>query len=127
MMIATKSAPKRGENTWIWLLKIITGLLVFTLLFIHLVVNHLVAEGGLASYNDVVLYLSSPGIQAMETLFLIIVVSHALVGTRSVILDLNPSPAVLRAVDVLFSAVGIVSVVYGIWLMRVIVAAGTGG
>ena len=110
-----------------WLLKILTGVLVFTLLMVHLVVNHFAAEEGLLGYDEVVAYLSNPWIALMEISFLIIVVTHALVGTRSVILDLKPARSLLRALDWLFVAVGIVSIGYGIWLVRVIVNQGTGG
>ena len=52
-MIETKSSPKSGENSWLWLLKIVTGFLVVIILAIHLVVNHLVAPGGLLTYKEV--------------------------------------------------------------------------
>lgn len=123
-MLNEKSVPKTGENVWIWLLKIATGVLVIALLFTHLVVNHLVAPEGLLTYQGVVAYLSNPWVAVMEMSFLVIVVSHALVGTRSIILDLNPSRGVLRLVDGLFTLVGVASVVYGVWLIQVIISQG---
>jgi succinate dehydrogenase / fumarate reductase membrane anchor subunit len=92
---------------------------------IHLVVNHFVAEGGLLTYADVVAYYRIPIIPIMEIAFLIIVVSHALIGLRSIILDLRPSRQTLTAINWLFVVIGIVSVVYGIWLIQVIVAKGS--
>jgi succinate dehydrogenase hydrophobic anchor subunit len=123
-MLNEKSVPKTGENVWIWLLKIVTGVLVIALLFTHLVVNHLVASEGLLTYQEVVAYLSNPWVAVMEMSFLVIVVSHALVGTRSIILDLNPSRSMLRLLDGLFTLVGIASVVYGVWLIQVIISQG---
>jgi succinate dehydrogenase hydrophobic anchor subunit len=41
----------------------------------------------------------------MEIFFLIFVISHALVGLRSILLDLNPSNRILRAADILFIVV----------------------
>jgi succinate dehydrogenase hydrophobic anchor subunit len=123
-MFNEKSVPKTGENVWIWLLKIVTGVLVIALLFTHLVVNHLVAPEGLLTYQEVVAYLSNPWVAVMEMSFLVIVVSHALVGTRSIILDLNPSRSMLRLLDGLFTLVGIASVVYGVWLIQVIISQG---
>jgi succinate dehydrogenase hydrophobic anchor subunit len=123
-MLNEKSVPKTGENVWIWLLKIATGVLVIALLFTHLVINHLVAPEGLLTYQEVVAYLSNPWVAVMEMSFLVIVVSHALVGTRSIILDLNPSRGVLRLVDGLFTLVGVASVVYGVWLIQVIISQG---
>ncbi len=57
----------------------------------------------------------------MEMTFLIAVVSHGLLGARSLLLDLKPSRSVLQAINISFLALGIVSIVYGIWLIRVIV------
>src|SRR5512138_1383438 len=34
------SAPRPGENTWIWLIKIVTGPLLVIVLGLHLAVNH---------------------------------------------------------------------------------------
>ena len=115
------SVPKKREGFWLWFLKILTGILVITLLFVHLTVNHLVAPEGLLTFDEVVAYLSNPFVAAMEISFLVIVVSHALIGARSIILDLNPSDGVLRFVDILFVLIGLVSVGYGIWLTSAII------
>lgn len=124
-MLNTTSTPKKGETTWLWLLKIITGLLVIVILIIHFVVNHFIAQGGLLTWADVVRYYQNPIIPAMEITFVILLVSHSLIGLRGIILDLNPSRGVITAVNWLFSAVGIVSVGYGIWLIQVIVSFGS--
>ena len=126
-MIDTTSKPKQGENFWLWLIKILTGVLVFTLLIVHLVVNHFTASEGLMSYNDVVAYLSNPWISLMEISFLTIVVTHALLGTRSIFLDFKPSVEVRRVLDWAFILLGFAAIIYGIWLTRVIVTQGVGG
>jgi len=120
-MLDTPSIPKAREGAGLWLFKIIAGLLIVALLGLHFIVNHLVAPGGLLSYADVVQYYDNPVIPIVEILFLIFVVSHALVGMRSIFLDLNPSDRILKAADVLLWLVGSVSIVYGIWLVMVIV------
>jgi succinate dehydrogenase hydrophobic anchor subunit len=120
MMIETPSVPKTREGTWLWLYKIVAGLLIVILLGVHFVVNHLVAPNGLLSYDDVIRYYQVPIIPIMEIAFLAFVVSHALVGLRSIILDLNPSNLVLKIVDILFVLVGTGFVAYGIWLVVVI-------
>jgi succinate dehydrogenase / fumarate reductase membrane anchor subunit len=126
-MLETASTPKKGETTWLWLLKIITGLLIFIILGIHFIVNHMLGThaGGLLTYQEVVAYYQNPIIPIMEIAFLLFVVSHSLIGLRSIFLDLNPSSRALSAVNWLFSAVGIVSVVYGIWLVMTIVSQGS--
>jgi succinate dehydrogenase hydrophobic anchor subunit len=60
----------------------------------------------------------------MEVAFLVFVVSHALVGMRSILLDLNPSDKVLKVADAVLWMVGIVAIAYGTWLIWVIVRRG---
>jgi succinate dehydrogenase hydrophobic anchor subunit len=121
------SQPKRGETTWLWLLKIVTGVLVVVILGVHLVVNHLVSPDGLLSFQEVVVYLSNPWVALMEGTFLVLAVFHALLGVRSVFLDLHPSQRAIRGMDAVFSVVGVVAIVYGIWLLRAIQAHGVSG
>jgi succinate dehydrogenase membrane anchor subunit len=120
------SAPRPGETTWIWLIKIVTGPLLILVLLLHLIVNHYVGSlpTGLMTYDDVIRYYQNPIIPAIEILFLITVVTHSLIGLRGIILDMNPSRQVLRAVNSLLSLIGVTSVVYGIWLALTIAAKG---
>lgn len=115
---------RSGENTWLWLLKILTGILLVVLLGIHLVVNHFVSENGLLTYADVVAYYQNPIIPIMEICFLAAVVSHSLIGLRGIILDLNPSRSLLKIIDVVLVLGGVSVVIYGIWLVTVIVSRG---
>ncbi len=124
-MIETRSAPKNGEGAWLWMIKIFGGVLIVVILIIHLIVNHFIAEGGLLTYADVVRYYSNPIIPIMEISFLILVVSHSLIGLRSIILDLKPARSLLTAVNWIFAVVGVVSIVYGIWLVMSIVSQGS--
>ncbi len=104
------------ENSWIWLIKQVSGGLVFLVILIHLVVNHLVAEGGLLTYNDVIHYFSNPWIAGMEIFFLIVVVGHSLLGLRSILLDFNPGVTFLRVADLVLGVTGAAAIVYGVWL-----------
>ena len=124
-MLNTTSTPKKGETTWLWLLKIITGLLVIVILIIHFVVNHFIAQNGLLTWADDVNYYQNPIVPIMEIAFVALVVSHSLIGLRGIILDMNPSRGVITAVNWLFTAAGVVSVGYGIWLIEVIVSKGS--
>jgi len=112
------SAPRPGETTWIWLIKIVTGPLLIVLLILHLIVNHYIGSlpSGLMTYDDVVRYFQNPIIPAIEILFLMTVVTHSLIGLRGIILDMNPSRRVLRVVTWFLSLLGVSSVAYGIWL-----------
>ena len=105
------------ENAWLWLAKIVSGVLIFAILVIHLVVNHFAAPNGLLSYADVLAYYANPLIPTMEGVFLVFVVSHALLGLRSIALDLEPTPALMRALDAAFVIVGLGASSYGLWLL----------
>lgn len=121
------SQPKPGENTWLWLLKILTGVLVVLILAVHLVVQHLVNPDGLLTFQQVVQWVSNPWVALMEGTFVVLVITHALLGVRSVILDLHPSQGVLRTLDMIFIVVGLVGIVYGFWLLRAIQAHALSG
>lgn len=124
-MIETAYAPKSGEGVWLWLIKIVTGVLLIVILGIHLVVNHFIGQmNGLMSHSEVVTYYLNPLIVFMEIVFLVFVVSHALLGLRGIIIDLRPSRSVMTAVNWGFSILGVVSIIYGSWLIQVIVGMG---
>lgn len=120
-MIETPSVPKPREGAFLWLFKIVAGLLIVVLMGIHFVVNHLVAPGGLLTYADVVAYYDNPIVPIMEIFFLVFVIAHALIGLRSILLDLHPSDRVLRVLDILFWIAGIAFSAYGIWLTWTVV------
>lgn len=118
------AVPKAGENVWLWLTKIISGLIVFVVLTIHLIVNHYVAPEGLFYYDEVINYFKNPLIPIMEGTFLVFVVIHSLLGLRSIILDRNPTQKVMRVVDTVFVVVGLTAIVYGIWLLVYVTGLG---
>jgi succinate dehydrogenase / fumarate reductase membrane anchor subunit len=120
------SAPRPGETTWIWLIKIITGPLLVLVLALHMIVNHYLGSmsTGLMTYEDVVRYFQNPVIPAIEILFVITVVTHSLIGLRGIILDMNPSRPVLSAVTWFLSLLGISTVAYGTWLALAIASKG---
>ena len=123
---AQPSRPRPGETTWLWLIKIVTGPLLVIVLILHFTVNHYLGSmsSGLMTYDDVIRYFQNPIIPAIEILFLVTVVTHCLIGLRGIVLDMNPSRPVLRLVTWLLVLLGVVSVVYGIWLALVIAAKG---
>ena len=121
------SGPRPGENTWLWLIKIVTGPLLLVVLGLHFIVNHYMGSlsSGLMTYDDVIRYFQNPIIPAIEILFLITVVTHSLIGLRGIVLDMNPSRTVLSVVTWLLTILGVASVVYGIWLALTIASLGT--
>ena len=118
--VQNKSMPKSGENSWLWLIKIVTGPLLVVLLLIHLIVNHFIGQKGLLTYADVIAYYKNPIIPIMEICFLATVVAHSLIGLRGIILDLKPTRSTLKAIDWVLVVGGILAVSYGTWLVVVI-------
>jgi succinate dehydrogenase hydrophobic anchor subunit len=118
------SAPKSGENVWLWMVKIVTGPLLIILILIHFIVNHFAAEGGLLTYTDVIAYYKNPIIPIMEILFLAAVVMHSLTGLRGIILDLKPARNILKVIDWILIILGITAVSYGTWLALTIASTG---
>ena len=115
-MIGKKSSQKPDEGAGFWLVKVLLGLSIVVILVIHLIVNHFVGEGVLLNWQNVVDYFANPWIVFMEITFLVIVVSHSLIGMRSIIMDLNPSRGMMKVVDGVLTIIGFVSIVYGVWL-----------
>jgi succinate dehydrogenase hydrophobic anchor subunit len=98
------------------------GILLVVLLAVHLIVNHWVAPQGLLSYADIIGYYDRPGIVWMESIFLIVVILHCLLGLYSILMDLNLRPAITRIFTVLLILSGSAAILYGVWLIRVIEA-----
>ena len=65
------SGPRPGENTWIWLIKIITGPLLVIVVLLHLIVNHYLGSmsSGLMTYADIVKYCHNPSSQLLRFSF----------------------------------------------------------
>jgi len=121
------SAPRPGETTWLWLIKIVTGPLLLIVLLLHFIANHYLGSmsSGLMTYDDVIRYFQNPIIPAIEILFLITVVTHSLIGLRGILLDMNPSRPILKVVTWLLVILGVASIVYGIWLALTIASKGS--
>ena len=105
-----------------WLLQAGLGIVLVIFLAIHLIVNHWVAPQGLLTYTDVVRYYDVAGIAWMESVFLIVVTGHCLLGLQSIVLDLNLKPEITRIITRFLLLVGVITITYGIWLIRIIVA-----
>lgn len=121
------SWSRPGENTWLWLIKIVTGPLLLLILGLHLTVNHYLGStsSGLMTYEDVIRYFQNPIIVGIEILFLVTVVTHSLIGLRGILLDLHPSRKVLTISTWLLAIIGVAAIAYGIWLALTIAAQGS--
>ena len=108
----------RRWTSWVW--QAVSGLVLLVVLGVHLVVNHF-ASGGLLTYQQVVAYLSNPGVLALEILFLATVVFHALAGVRALVLDSGVSAKTAREVTIGLTVLGLLLFGYGLWLFSEIV------
>jgi succinate dehydrogenase / fumarate reductase membrane anchor subunit len=83
----------------------------------HFVVNEV---GGLRTYRQVLEYIGNPVILVIESLLLVTVTAHAMLGLRSVLLDLNLTTKARRVVDRGLVALGVATLVYGFALIGVL-------
>lgn len=111
--------PKRS-SAWLW--QALTGAALLPLLALHIIANHFVAEGGLRDYADVVSYLSHPVILGLETLFLVVVTAHALLGVRAIAMDFGLSDQAGRRLSRSLAVLGLLTVGYGLLLTRIIIS-----
>lgn len=118
----TRPPRRRGRSARGWGLTTISGLAVLILVTVHMIANHFVIEsvGGLRDYRQVLEYISNPVIFVLESLFLVFVTIHAMLGLRGVLLDLDPSPGTLRWIDRGLVALGIITLGYGFLLIGVL-------
>jgi succinate dehydrogenase hydrophobic anchor subunit len=116
---------KNHETALLWFIKVLAGGFIFIFLVIHFIVNHLVAPGGLLTYQDIVKYYQNPGVLVMEGCFLTFILVHALLGLRSIILDMHPAPGLVKILDVALSFLGCATLIYGIWLLITVSSMGT--
>src|SRR5512141_1006275 len=113
---------RERASSWSWILQAITGVLVIILISVHMIFQHFVATGGLRTYADVVAYIRTPFFLGWETLFLIIVTWHALLGVRAIALDFGPPRAIERALNWLLVVIGLGTIAYGIWLTLIVIS-----
>jgi succinate dehydrogenase / fumarate reductase membrane anchor subunit len=102
-----------------WRLTALTGVALLILVTVHMVANHFVVEevGGLRTYHQVLEYIGNPVIFTIESFFLLFVTLHSMLGLRSVLLDLDPSPSLRRWMDVGLVVLGLATIGYGFFLI----------
>jgi succinate dehydrogenase cytochrome b556 subunit len=119
----SETQPGRGGSL-AWISQVISGVLLLLLLGVHIVMQHFVVKGGLRDYAQVVSYLANPVVLAVEILFVIVLVWHAMLGLRAVLLDFGfrrrGQALITRGVVVL----GAVTAGYSFWLIATLAARG---
>jgi succinate dehydrogenase membrane anchor subunit len=114
---ATMEPPAPHARAWRWTAG--TGCALVVLVTVHMIANHFVVEGsgGLRDYRQVLDYLAHPVIFVIEALLLTTVTIHAMLGIRSIVLDLSPSPRTRRRLERGLWVLGVVTVAYGLSLL----------
>jgi succinate dehydrogenase hydrophobic anchor subunit len=112
----------RGSRSW--RATALSGLAVLVLVTVHMVAHHFVVEqvGGLRTYRQVLEYIGNPVILVLEAVFLVVVTWHAMLGLRSVLFDLGLSSRMRTTVTRGLTALGTLTVAYGLMLLAVLAA-----
>ena len=119
-----RPAQRHRGGTTAWILQVVSGVLLIFLLGAHIVAEHFMVKGGLRDYAQVASYLSNPVVLAIESAFVVVLIWHAMLGLRAVLLDFGFGPRgqalITRGVIVL----GTVTAAYSFWLIATIAAKG---
>jgi succinate dehydrogenase cytochrome b556 subunit len=116
--------PDAGpSNAPVFVLQVISGAALLVLLGLHMVAQHFVVPTGLRYYEDVIAWLGSPVVIAVEVAFLVFVTYHALVGVRAILFDFGFSDRAERRITLILWVVGIATIGYGVALFAAILNA----
>jgi len=119
------SPSQRGRGgTTAWILQVVSGVLLVVLLGVHIVTQHFVVKGGLRDYAQVVSYLSNPVVLAVESLFVVVLIWHAMLGLRAVLLDFGFGPRGQARITYGVTLLGALTAAYSFWLIAAIAAKG---
>jgi succinate dehydrogenase / fumarate reductase membrane anchor subunit len=103
--------------------QVVSGVALLVLLTLHMVAQHFIVPTGLRFYEDVIDWLRNPVMIVAEVAFLVFVTYHALLGVRAILFDFGFSARTERRITLVLSAVGVVTVVYGVGLFVMILGA----
>jgi succinate dehydrogenase hydrophobic anchor subunit len=122
MAVRTPSGSGAGSRSRSWQWTAWSGVALLVLVTIHMVAHHFVVKqvGGLRTYRQVLEYIGNPWIFGIESIFLVVVTIHAMLGLRSVLFDLGLSAPVKRWLNKGLVALGAVTIAYGLVLIGVL-------
>jgi len=122
MALRVPSESTEVRRSQRWRVTTYSGVAVLVLVTVHMVAHHFVVDeiGGLRTYAQVLDYIANPLILVIECTFLIVVTIHAMLGLRSVLLDLGLSDRMKRLVSRGVAILGAVTIVYGLVLIGIL-------
>ena len=115
---------RRPRPTFAWLAQTVTGVLLLVLLTVHMVAQHLVVEGGLRSYEQVIAWIRNPVVFVVEALLLVCVTWHGIAGVHAILLDLGLRGRTERIIARILGDVAVATVLYGLWLLYMLAFRG---
>ena len=115
---------RRRGGTTAWILQVVSGVLLVVLLGLHIVTQHFVVKGGLRDYAQVVSYFSNSVVLAVESLFVVVLIWHAMLGLRAILLDFGFGRRGQARISYGVTALGAVTAAYSFWLIATIAASG---
>ena len=115
------AAGSRGIPAFVG--QVLSGVALLVLLTMHMIAQHFIVPTGLRYYQDVIDWLRSPVVIAVEVLFLTFVTYHALLGVRAILFDFGFSEQTERRITGIFVVIGVATVVYGVALLAAIINA----
>lgn len=116
MIIMQENNVKESKSSLLYGAQVISGILLVLLLGLHIIAQHFVVSGGLRDYQQVLQYVSNPILSIIEILFVIVVTFHAMVGIRSILLDLNLNQTLKNVLDKIIIIIAIITMLYGVYL-----------
>ena len=122
MALRVPSESTEVRRSQRWRVTTYSGVAVLALVAVHMLAHHFVVDeiGGLRTYAQVLDYIANPLILVIECTFLIVVTIHAMLGLRSVLLDLGLSDRMKRLVSRGVAILGAVTIVYGLVLIGIL-------
>lgn len=110
--LETRESARQSSS---WIGQAVSGVLLIVIVLLHMYFQHFAARG-LLDADEIIVHVSQPAIFVLELLFVLIVTYHALLGLRAILFDLNLSETARRKVTLGLTALGVVTVLYGVVL-----------
>lgn len=115
----SKTRPNfRGFGAWAWLFQMVSAVLLFVLIFVHMVSTHTAPNQ--QTYQAVVGTLKDPWWLAFEVVFLALLVFHSFNGVRAIVYDLVSGRRLRQAVSGILAISGAILFAFGTWVLFVV-------